>query len=74
MLLQVAVILTLSNGVRVYTLHLVNVTHPFAFSVVEHCGAMPDLEDKEGEVSLLVATSLSFFSFIGARLHCTKQH
>ncbi len=74
MLQQVAVISILSSGVRVYIIHRVDLTHPFALVVVEHCGAMPDLEDKEGEVSLIVETSLSFFSFIAVRLRYTKPH
>lgn len=49
MLLLAEVISILSNGVRPVTLSC-HLTPDDAHTVIEGCGAIPDLEDREGEV------------------------
>jgi hypothetical protein len=53
MLLQVEVTSILSNGVRPVDLSS-HTNSDATHVVVESCGAIPDLEDKEGEVQRVV--------------------
>jgi hypothetical protein len=54
MLRQVEVIWTLFNGVSDY-LHNCRTLDILLAPVIEDCGAMPDLEDREGEVYLILS-------------------
>ena len=54
---------TLSNGVSIFISTYLYDTGTEAFTaVVEECGAMPDLEDKEGEVGGIIPLKESFES------------
>ena len=40
------------------------------YAVVEECGAIPDMEDKEGEVCCM--SSVDCATYTSCRLRCTK--
>ena|ERR1700722_4172833 len=60
-LLPVEDTLTLSNGVGSFSRVRIYVPSHCVYSVVEQCGAIPGLEDKEGEVSELAMIDITYF-------------